>query len=252
MIQYHNKAGAYPYLSEIYACPMTFDGSVWPTAQHAYQAAKICPSLGDIEVNRLKDEIRKQTDLKEVRKIGKNLKMKPELFDRGKTLELMFKVIFSKFKQNRRLALRLLLDTKDKTEGYKPIWHIDTDGFWGTSRLTPQIGTEPTVAAAPDGARSMSAGRRSAAERKWYAGDNWNGKILSVVRELLREEMKDELARGPQARCREPQFAEAAASRKFAHRRPNPQRGGAAGCRPCWTRRRGWCGCTAPARRSTR
>lgn len=32
--------GAYAFLSNFHACPLTFEGIEWPTAEHAYQASK--------------------------------------------------------------------------------------------------------------------------------------------------------------------------------------------------------------------
>jgi hypothetical protein len=107
--------------------------------------------------------------------------MAEALKDRGNALELMYRVIYAKFEQNVHLSLRLLHDT-----GSRPIWHVDTDGFWGTCR---------SHAAPPDQATSRS----FSADRHWYSGDNWNGKILAVIREQMRELLKDEVAKGEQA-----------------------------------------------------
>jgi hypothetical protein len=104
--------------------------------------------------------------------------MDESLKDRGNALELMFRIIYCKFQQNRHLAYRLLYDTSDK-----PIWHVDSDGFWGTDQMVDRCGTTLR-----SGSRS---GRTGSEEKKseWYAGDNWNGKILAVVRELLKQEI---------------------------------------------------------------
>ena len=67
---------------------------------------------------------------------------------------------------------------------------MDTDGFWGTSRASQ--------AAPPD---SQTYSRNPSADRPWYSGDNWNGKILAVVREQMRELLKDEVEKGEQACC---------------------------------------------------
>jgi hypothetical protein len=99
----------------------------------------------------------------------------------------MFSIIFTKFLQNKHLAVRLLCDT-----GTKPIWHIDTDGFWGTSRILP----DPATDEVGGGGRTGSAGRGNSEPRAWYVGDNWNGKILCVVRTILRTE----ITMDPQAR----------------------------------------------------
>jgi predicted NAD-dependent protein-ADP-ribosyltransferase YbiA (DUF1768 family) len=156
-----------------------YDGLDWPTAQHAFQAAKINRRSPQDERERIRNQIQKATSLRDVRNIGKTLDMDDAFLDRGHALEVMFSIILSKFLQNTHLALRLLHDT-----GAKPIWHIDADGFWGTNRTLPDPATE---AGNGGGGRTRSAGRGNTEPRAWHVGDNWNGKILCVVRILLRE-----------------------------------------------------------------
>ena len=193
----------------------------WPSAQHAYQAAKICPTTSAEEAERIRKRILDTTDPGVVKEIGKELKMAEALKDRGNTIELMFRIILCKFSQSIHLARCLLIET-----GERPIWHVDKDGFWGTARWfsppaaavtanpMPSTGQgrslsfsdgqqSPAAGASCSGGRSASAGASmESGVRLWYAGDNWNGKILSVVRELIRERMKDELGGKVPPLCR--------------------------------------------------
>jgi predicted NAD-dependent protein-ADP-ribosyltransferase YbiA (DUF1768 family) len=116
--------------------------------------------------------------MRKVMELGRKVPLDPAFNDPGHKLNVMFQITLSKFQQDPQLATRLLLDT-----GNKPIWHYCDDIFWGTSRPTFGDGAAPTHPSTHG--RTLS--ERSATARPWWSGDNWNGRIFSVVRALLRK-----------------------------------------------------------------
>jgi predicted NAD-dependent protein-ADP-ribosyltransferase YbiA (DUF1768 family) len=162
--QYHHPSGPYPFLSENFPSHFTYDGLVWPTVQHAYQAAKLDRARpGWAE---LRERIRAEQDLGEVRKLGRSGGW--AFRDEGGKLEAMFRIVLAKFQQRRDLALRL------HETGDAPIWHVDEeDGYW----------------AVPQRLASRGAGGAGPPGRDWWRGSNWNGRILSVARLLLRRRL---------------------------------------------------------------
>ena len=176
-MQYHQSTGPYAYLSENYCCKVPYDGEKWPSAQHAFQAAKICRKAHGEDTAKLRQQIL-NANLKEAVRIGRKvIKMDDDFKDRGHAIEIMFRIILSKFRHNRHLAHRLIYDTTVENPGgprtEKPIWHV-AEGFWGTAAE----------------ARAQPGGSRSGSAQRWYSGDNWNGKILAVVRKLLMSEIR--------------------------------------------------------------
>jgi ribA/ribD-fused uncharacterized protein len=88
----------------------------------------------------------------------------PGFFDKNK--EIMFHIALAKFQQNPKLR-RWLLET-DRSRLDSPIFHTDSNDFWG---LGPQQ------------------------EDGHYRGKNWNGKILMLVRRKLRRDFGDSSGR---------------------------------------------------------
>ena len=114
--------------------------------------------------------------------------MEPGFDDMAHKLGVMFDVTYRKFhpKQNRNLAFRLLHDT-----GTKPIWHVH-DEPWGT-RLSSNAIQSAGNRSRTNSALSTTGAHGAVAEapaRPWYSGNNWNGRILCVVRALLRSVAK--------------------------------------------------------------
>jgi predicted NAD-dependent protein-ADP-ribosyltransferase YbiA (DUF1768 family) len=178
LIQYHQSTGPYPYLSENYFCDVPYEGTTWPSAQHAFQAAKISRSVHSELASKWREQIFKAKTMKEVTHLGRKVIERDAAFkNRGHAIEIMFQIILAKFRHNRHLAHRLIYDTiKDAPDGSckeKPIWHI-AENFWGTAAYRDD--------SAPKNSRHGSA-------NQWHSGDNWNGKILSVIRKLLLKEL---------------------------------------------------------------
>ena len=184
LVQYHRASGTYPYLSENFPSPITYEGIEWPSAQHAYQAAKIARRCENRA--QLMEQIRTEHNTRKLWTIGHNLPVDPAFADNAHKLSVMFAITYRKFQQNQNLVFRLLHDT-----GNKPIWHVCDDPFWGTRRpstASHAIGDRSRTNRAIILTAAPSSGGAEAPPpaRPWHSGDNWNGRILSVVRALVR------------------------------------------------------------------
>jgi predicted NAD-dependent protein-ADP-ribosyltransferase YbiA (DUF1768 family) len=173
VLQYHRKSGPCPYLSENFPCRITFEGLEWLTVQHLFQASKIDKSAENSY--QLREEIRNEPDLKQVKALGHKAPLDKNFEDFGHKINVMFKITYQKFRQNPHLAIRILHETANK-----PIWHFCEDVFWGTSKSEIEASSQEQKSM-----RSLSG--RPVATKPWWSGDNWNGKILVVVRTLLKQ-----------------------------------------------------------------
>jgi predicted NAD-dependent protein-ADP-ribosyltransferase YbiA (DUF1768 family) len=157
-----------------------YQGTEWPSAQHAYQAAKVSRTFEGRA--QLLEKIRTESNYKRLMNLGREVPMEPGFDDMAHKLGVMFAITYGKFQQNRNLAFRLLHGT-----GTKPILHVHNEP-WGTrlpstamqsagnrSRTNSFLSTTGAAGAPPE-----------APARPWYSGNNWNGRILCVVRVLLR------------------------------------------------------------------
>ena len=218
VVQYHRKSGPFPYLSENFPCLIKYDNIDWPSAQHAFQASKVNPASPEFHARR--EEIRNETSMKRVMELGRKVPLNPDFHDVGHKLNIMFSITYQKFIQNPQLAVSLLYDTQTK-----PIWHYCDDIFWGTSRPASGEGAAPSLRPNADESDERNTGKRSAAARQWWSGDNWNGKILSVVRALIQREntldpqrLKEKVARYCREHCPCPEeFFEPPAGRLHPH-----------------------------------
>lgn len=103
------------FLSNSYASTITFEGKLYPTIEHAYQAAKTLD-------NATRDVI-KSSRIAEVKKLGRSIKLRDDWFEIR--LSLMKSLIKEKF-QNPFIK-QLLKDTGDKNL----INETKNDKFWG-------------------------------------------------------------------------------------------------------------------------
>lgn len=116
--------GYYHFLSNFHPSPFVYEGEVWPTVEHFYQAHKT-------EIIELRNRIRVVSSPALAKKLGnyKTYQGQPVVRDNWGTLRqhYMKMAIDMKFDQNRDLAV-LLVETygKDLVEGN--MWH---DNFWG-------------------------------------------------------------------------------------------------------------------------
>jgi ribA/ribD-fused uncharacterized protein len=112
--------GEYRFLSNYHIVDVEYDGKVYPSTEHAYQAAK---TLNEKE----REKIRSLTTPKDAKKLGKIITMRTD-WDSIK-FEVMLELIRKKFdlKHHPELAKKLL-DTKD-AELIEGNWWNDTT--WG-------------------------------------------------------------------------------------------------------------------------
>jgi len=110
--------GQYRFLSNFFPATLEFHGAMWPTSEHAYQAAKTL----DL---RWKLEVQQQETPGLAKKRGRLVDMRPD-WERVK-VRMMLQIVSAKFIQNRDL-MRQLVETGDAEliEGNK--WG---DTFWG-------------------------------------------------------------------------------------------------------------------------
>lgn len=107
----------YAFLSNFYESPIEFDGKIYPTNEHAFQAAK---SLSDED----KESIRNQPSPSRAKFAGRKVKLRPDWED--VKLDIMYRICQEKFK-NPELKQKLL-ETKDKILVEGNTWD---DDFWG-------------------------------------------------------------------------------------------------------------------------
>jgi N-glycosidase YbiA len=160
-VQYHHQKGNYEYFSDNYAArdasgniiEFIHGGSRWKTAQHAYQACKFLDADSRERIRGADTSTLKEL-AKELEKSGRL----DETFQEAvggvpNNVRTMFSILWSKFSQSRPLSLALL------NTGWKPIMHrFESDMFWGC-----RVKGDTVI------------------------GENWNGKVLMVIREILRE-----------------------------------------------------------------
>lgn len=106
------------FLSNFFPAPITFSGKTWPSAEHVFQAAKTL----DPEA---RERIRRMPTPAKAKQAGKYLVLREDWA--AVKVEIMWKILRLKFKQNRHLA-NLLLATGDRVLVEGNTWH---DNFWG-------------------------------------------------------------------------------------------------------------------------
>jgi len=106
------------FLSNFYPCNVSFEGLVYPSAEHAYQAAK---SLD----NNIRISIRNTPHASVAKSMGQSIEIRPDW--ESVKLSIMNKIILNKFISNETLQNKLL-----ELKNYKLIegnnWG---DTFWG-------------------------------------------------------------------------------------------------------------------------
>lgn len=113
--------GPFRYLSNFYEVPVEFEGAVYPTSEHAFQAAKtIDPDDREL--------IRKQMKAKDAKRAGRNLHgIRPDWDD--VKIGVMEQVVLAKFQQHQDLREKLLATgDAELVEGNS--WG---DRFWGVT-----------------------------------------------------------------------------------------------------------------------
>jgi ribA/ribD-fused uncharacterized protein len=111
-------SGEYRWLSNFWFCPVTLDGIVYPSTEHAYQAAKF-------DDPKMRDNICKAATFKQAKHLGyaAGLRLDWELVK----LKVMEDLLRQKFKPGSDLAVKLI-----STQGRKLIeGNTWGDTFWG-------------------------------------------------------------------------------------------------------------------------
>lgn len=120
MINRFTKETGYDFLSNFYAATVSFDGKLYPTVEHAYQAAKtIDPNIRDI--------IRKANGPGEAKKLGQGIQIRNDWQD--VRLTIMRQLIKEKF--SNPFLTDKLLSTGDAELVLGNRWN---DTFWGVCR----------------------------------------------------------------------------------------------------------------------
>src|SRR5574343_193775 len=110
--------GNFRFLSNFYPADVEFEGMIYPTVEHAYQAAK---TLDFNERKRISGAITPGM----AKRMGRQLAIRKDW--NNIKLEVMEKLVYKKFSSHKHLML-LLLDTKGKILEEGNNWK---DRFWG-------------------------------------------------------------------------------------------------------------------------
>lgn len=110
--------GNFRFLSNFYPAEVEFEGMIYPTVEHAYQAAK---TLDFNERKRISGAITPGM----AKRMGRQLAIRKDW--NNIKLEVMEKLVYKKFSSHKHLML-LLLDTKGKILEEGNNWK---DRFWG-------------------------------------------------------------------------------------------------------------------------
>lgn len=110
--------GKYSFLSNFYPCRVEFDGEIYPSTEHAYQAAKTLDPVDRIN-------IKNASDAAVAKRLGKTCKIRID-WDEIK-IDVMRELLEQKFAKDTRL--REYLDNTRPSELIEGNWWGDT--FWG-------------------------------------------------------------------------------------------------------------------------
>lgn len=114
--------GQWAFLSNFYRAPFEWEGLVYPTAEHAFQAGKTLNKSRRLEIARL------QTP-REAKSRGQHVQLRPG-WDEKVRFVVMASVLRAKF-TSKPSAIRALLSTGDALLVEGNTWH---DNFWGDCR----------------------------------------------------------------------------------------------------------------------
>lgn len=109
----------YGFLSNFYPCYIRFEGRVYPSLEHAYQAAKTFDEDIRTEISQLKGKPGK------AKKIGNKIKLRED-WDVIK-VDIMRRLVMEKFTNDPEMEKKLLeTENRELVEGNT--WH---DNYWG-------------------------------------------------------------------------------------------------------------------------
>lgn len=120
-------SGEYRFLSNFWPCVILYDNTIWPTVEHAYQAAKTTnPAFREI--------IRTAGSGGEAKKLGYDLRL-PEGWDKYR-VPLMMKLLAIKFPNGHAELSRLLVMTDPAILIEGNTWG---DKFWGQTWINGRL-----------------------------------------------------------------------------------------------------------------
>ncbi len=110
--------GEYGFLSNFYLCTVHHDGLVYPSAEHAYQAAKF-------DCFKVREQIRISKTPGQAKRMGQKYHLRPN-WDTIKP-NIMFEIVLIKFAQNSEIREKLIKTYPDKLIE-RNTWG---DTYWG-------------------------------------------------------------------------------------------------------------------------
>jgi ribA/ribD-fused uncharacterized protein len=110
--------GANQYLSNFYRCHFDWDNIIWPSSEHAYQAAKVKHPKARKAFSRI-------TSPADTKQLGKVLQLRED-WEEVK-LSIMTEIVYAKFSQNSDLKEKLLLTGEAILEE----GNTHRDVYWG-------------------------------------------------------------------------------------------------------------------------
>lgn len=116
------KESGYDFLSNFYMATVRFDGKLYPSVEHAYQASKTLDNIS-------REIIRKAKTPSDAKKLGQGLEIRTDWHD--VRLDIMRSLIREKFENP--FLRPLLLSTGDAALILNNKWN---DKFWGICRGT--------------------------------------------------------------------------------------------------------------------
>lgn len=119
MLAITSFSGEYRWLSNFYPVEIEFEGLIYPSIEHAYQAAKT-------DIQELREAIKNLQKPGDAKKAGKFLLQRECFKDNNFKVSLMAELCLKKF-QNDKLAAKLIA-TKEARLIEGNYWH---DNFWG-------------------------------------------------------------------------------------------------------------------------
>lgn len=159
-------SGEYAFLSNFAPSPIKHDHRTWVTAEHLFQAMKT-DDIGE------RHRICMAETPGAAKRLGRSVTLRPDWEQRKRAV--MLRVLLAKFSQNPELAGRL-----DATHG-RALAEGNTwgDTYWGAVQMDRGAISPGAAVWAPSETDS---------DTRWFAGRNWLGRLLMMVREVMHEE----------------------------------------------------------------
>ena len=111
--------GTYRYLSNFYICEVEYEGEVYPSSEHAYQAAKSFDAA-------YRQMIKETVHPSKAKGLGRHTLLRPE-WEKVK-IAIMHNILIRKFTHNASLGVSLLMTG----DAYLEEGNNHGDVFWGT------------------------------------------------------------------------------------------------------------------------